>query len=244
MSKPSLEDCNYKKYQNIELTAEQLDWEPNNTRFQESEEAMISYGDQLTGKDDNNNTLIISSMTSLTMPSADIIGDSNFGTILESKVCVSASNVSINQSSKNEASMTKQQPGKTILTSQRKMVDAPTLAKRWNIPLDRDKNTVLATNQSGMRHVTNPSIMRRFPTNYHMMRYNRLPHPLFTDTLLAGTASQRGLKFAQVFATSYGWSRTIPMTNKSDTPFDLDRLFRHEGVPPETIMDTSKDKNI
>ena len=68
---------------------------------------MTPYGDQLMGKDDNDNTLIISSMTSLTMPSADIIGDSNFGTILESKVCVYAANTSIDQSSKLEASMTK-----------------------------------------------------------------------------------------------------------------------------------------
>ena len=153
-------------------------------------------------------------MTSLTMPSADITGDSNFGTILESKVCVSASNTSINQSSKLEASMTKRQPGKTILTSQRKMVDAPTLAKRLNIPIDRAKNTVLVTTQRGVRHVTNLSIMRIFPTNDRMMRYNRLPHPMFTDTLIAGTASQHGHKFAQVVATSYGWSGTIPMTKK------------------------------
>ena len=53
MSKPSLEDWNHMKYQTIEFTAEQLDWEPNDTRFQEYEEAMISYRDQLTGKDDN-----------------------------------------------------------------------------------------------------------------------------------------------------------------------------------------------
>ena len=78
------------KYQTIELTAEQLDWKTNDTIFQESEEAKISYGDQLTGKYYNENTLIISSMTSLTMPSADITGHSNFGTILESKVFVSA----------------------------------------------------------------------------------------------------------------------------------------------------------
>ena len=95
------------KYQTIELTNEQLDWEPNGTRFQESEEAMISYGDQLTGKYDTDNTLIISSMTSLTMPPADITGDSNFGTILESKFCVSAANTSNNQSSTFEASMTR-----------------------------------------------------------------------------------------------------------------------------------------
>ena len=66
-------------YQTIELTAEQLDWEPNDTRFQESEEAMISYGNQLAVKDDNDNTLIISALTSLTIPYADITGYFNFG---------------------------------------------------------------------------------------------------------------------------------------------------------------------
>ena len=81
---------------------------------------MISYENQLTGKDDNYNTLIISSMTSLTMPSTDITGDCRFGTILESKVCVSAANTSIEKLSKLETSMTNRQPGKTILTSQRK----------------------------------------------------------------------------------------------------------------------------
>ena len=69
------------------------------------------------------------------MPSADITGESNFGTILESEVCVSAVNTSIDKSSKIEASMTNRQPGKKILTSQLKMVDAPTLAKIWKIPI-------------------------------------------------------------------------------------------------------------
>ena len=92
------------------MTSEQLDWEPNDARFQESEEAMTSYGGQLMGKDDNDNTLIISSITSLTMPSDDITGDSNFGTILESKVCVSAVNTSIDKLTKLEASMTNRQP--------------------------------------------------------------------------------------------------------------------------------------
>ena len=124
------------------------------------------------------------------------------------------------------------------------MLEASTLAKRWNIPIDRGNNTVLVTTQRGVQHVTNLSIMRIFPTNDRMMRYNRLPHPMFTDKLLAGTASQRGHKFAQVFATSYGWSCTIPMTKKSDALFALDCLFRHEGVPPEMIMDGSKEQNL
>ena len=56
---------------------------------------MTSYGGQIMGNDDNDNTLIISSVTSLRIPSADITGDSNFGTILESKVCASAVKLSI-----------------------------------------------------------------------------------------------------------------------------------------------------
>ena len=34
------------------------------------------------------------------------------------------------------------------------------------------------------------------------------------------------------------------MTKKSDAPFALDRLFRHEGVPPKMIMDGSKEQNL
>ena len=86
--------------------------------------------------------------------------------------------------------------------------------------------------------------MRRFLTNDCMLRYNILPHPLFTDTLLAGTASQRRNRFAQVFVTSYGLSCTIPMEEKSDAPFYLDHQFRHEGVQPEIIMDGSKEQNL
>ena len=92
--------------------------------------------------------------------------------------------------------------------------------------------------------MTNPLIMRGFPTNDRMMSYNRLPHPIVTDTLLSGTASQHGHKFAQVFATSYGCSRNIPMTKKRDAPFALGRLFRHEGAPPEIIIDGSKEQNL
>ena len=84
------------------------------------------------------------------------------------------------------------------------MMDTPTLENKWNIPIDRAKNTVLVTTQRGVRHVANPSIMRIFLTNDRMLRCNRLTRPMFTDTLLSGTASQHGHKFAQVFATSYG----------------------------------------
>ena len=36
----------------------------------------------------------------------------------------------------------------------------------------------------------------------------------------------------------YGW---VMFTKKSDAPFSLDRLFIHAGVPPEMIMDGTKE---
>ena len=107
VSKPTLEDWNQEQYQAIELTAEQLDWDPTDRRYQEAEEALADQDAYIYGTDHKDNRLMISSLTSLTMPSADITGDSNFGTILESKVCVSAVDASmLTKSSKLEASMT------------------------------------------------------------------------------------------------------------------------------------------
>ena len=34
------------------------------------------------------------------------------------------------------------------------------------------------------------------------------------------------------------------MTKKSEAPFALDLLYRHEGVPPENVMDGSKEPNL
>ena len=82
-----------------------------------------------------------------------------------------------------------------------------------------------------------------FPeTKFHVGRW--LGPAVDVGSDLTSTVSQRGYKFALVFATSYGWSLTIPMTKKSDTPFALDSLFRHEGVPPKMIMDGSKEQNL
>ena len=66
---------------------------------------------------------------------------------------------------------------------------------------------------------------------------------MFTDTLLAGTTSQHGHKFAQVFAASYGWSRIIPITQTSVSLFAPVRLFRHEGVPTEMILAVREHSN-
>ena len=119
-------------------------------------------------------------------------------------------------------------------------MDAQTLAKRWAIPPDRAATTVRKTTQRGVRNVINPAMSRRYPTNDRMLRYPRLLHPLFSDTLIAGTMSKRGNKNAQVYGSSFGWCRAFPMRLKSEAHESLPLLFKQDGVPSEMIMDNSK----
>ena len=152
------------------------------------------------------------------MPYADIKGDSNFCSILESKVCVYAANTSIYQSSKLEDSMKKWQPWKTILTSQRKMVDAPTLAKRWNIPLERAKKTVLATTQRGVCDMW--QIPRSWGDSRPMTAswgttYSPIPCLLTNDVPVprhnTDTSLPRCLQHPMVGLVPYPWQRKVTL---------------------------------
>jgi len=71
-----------------------------------------------------------------------------------------------------------------------------------------------------------------------------MPHPVFSDTLIAGTTSKRGNKYAQVYTTSFGWSRAYPMTQKSKAHETLSLMFHRDGVPPTMILDNSKEQTL
>ena len=116
-------------------------------------------------------------------------------------------------------------------------IDHLTLAARWGIPPARAKQTVRVTTQRGTRTMT--PYARRYPTNDRMLRYSRVAHKMFCDTLAAGTPSRRGNKYAQVFATNFGWCRVYPMRLKSQAHEALSILFKREGVPPDMICDGS-----
>ena len=74
-------------------------------------------------------------------------------------------------------------------------IDPQTLAARWMISPDRAQRTVVMTTQRGVRTCLNPTLSRRFPTNDRMLRYKRLPHTMFTNTMFASTASLRETKW-------------------------------------------------
>lgn len=69
---------------------------------------------------------------------------------------------------------------------------------------------------------------------------------MFTDTTFAGTKSKRGNTAAQVFATSFGWSRAYPITSKKDAyeALSIVGFLKTEGIPPNTIMGGSKEQTL
>ena len=91
-----------------------------------------------------------------------------------------------------------------------------------SIGLDIAKKTVKATMQRGLQTVLYPSLSRRFKTNDCQLRYRRLNHDLYTDTLCASVRSHCGNKYDQVFTSTHHWYRAFPMEWKAHV---------HEGFP-------------
>jgi hypothetical protein len=69
-----------------------------------------------------------------------------------------------------------------------------------------------------------------------------MPHPVFGNTMFAGTESKNGNKCCQVFATNFGWARAHPLKQKGEAHEALSFMLKHEGIPPKMILDGSKEQ--
>ncbi len=98
------------------------------------------------------------------------------------------------------------------------------------------------TTKRGVRTCLNPTLSQRFPTNDRMLRYKRVLHTMFSNTLFVGSISQQGNKMAQVYATSFGLARAHPMKRKEDAHETLSLVFQREGVPPTMVTNDSKEQ--
>ena len=123
-----------------------------------------------------------------------------------------------------------------------KQFEAEHLSRNLGIDIHTAQRTVKSTTQRGIRTLLHPTLSRRFRTNDRQLRYRRLPIDCFTDTLISNTASARGNKYAQIFATPDGWCRAYPMRKKSQAHEGLSLMFQREGVPNTLIMDNAKEQ--
>jgi hypothetical protein len=224
----TIDEFNSHDYLRLHLTSETLTWDPTTDLYEQQEHAMMDYsGNIVRDAAAREPKLILNELQSLTTDLADLTHDCNFHQVLTSHVVVSSVNASLSghvQSRKTEP------------------IDVMTLTGRWMIAPDCAKKTVQWTTQQGVRTCLNPTLARRFPTNDRMLRYKRLPHTTFTDTMFAGTPSRSGNKCAQAYSTSFGWARAHPMTRKGEAHETLSLLFHCDGVLPTMVFDGSKEQ--
>jgi hypothetical protein len=65
---------------------------------------------------------------------------------------------------------------------------------------------------------------------------------MFSDTLFAGSVSQKGNTMDQAYATSFGWAHAHPMKHKGDAHETLSLVFQCNGVPLTMVTDDSKEQ--
>jgi hypothetical protein len=214
----------------IDLTSETLTWDPSTTIYEEQKNEMTDHSGAIVrdaavrGPD-----LVVSALHSMTTDLADILHDRNFRQVLLSHVHISSMDTSLIGH---------------IQTRKTAPIAHMTLASRWMISPEKAKRTVQRRTQRRVRTCLNPTLARRFPTNDRMLRYKRLPHRVFTDTMFAGTTSKQGNKCAQAYATSFGWSQAHPLTTNGDAHESLSLLFHRDGIPPTMILDGSKEQTL
>ena len=95
---------------------------------------------------------------------------------------------------------------KVLNTSSRRNPLIPQiLAGIWGTHIETANRTLDATTNRGVRSILNPTMTRSYWTNERQLRYQRLSHDMFADTLEASVCSWfRQNRYAQVFATSFG----------------------------------------
>ena len=120
-------------------------------------------------------TLIINQVTATTIvDAADLYSDDNFGAVLESHAHITVAQLAQTPKYANIADIQNSATRYgTIQSNKRKPVDGNTLARRWEIPSDKDRATVKKTTQQGVRSTLHPTLSHRFPTNDRMLRYRQ-----------------------------------------------------------------------
>ena len=108
----------------------------------------------------------------------------------------------------------------------KKGINNQTLSNNCMVSPETALRTANRTTQQGIRTVLYPSLSRRWRTNDRQLRYWRLRHDIYTDTLTVGTTSRRNNVYAQAYTTSFRWCRAMPMKKRSEAHKTLSLLFQ------------------
>ena len=234
------------------LTDDSVEWDPHDPQYEHQEEALLDEHDQVIDKDERPSQRMFAACHSGSSYRTHAGAVSNRDQSKEvcravgdrySQTSAVLSDISntLNDDEFHQALVDTVQVSST--KSKRRTTFTPErLAANWGIGLDAAQKTLKVTTQRGVRQVLNPTLSRRYRTNDRHLRYRRLRTDVFSDTLFSGVKSRRGNTCAQVFATSFHWSRSFPMEKKSLGHEGASLLFKQDGVPINMILDGAREQ--
>ena len=243
--RPSAEELKDESLERFELTYSTPDWEPGSTRFSEIESRLEQETAMSPTTGDVNSISVVGSLSTIRrLNVAGLNAISIYEHEASQSSAIMASISSIYCDDLLARSM-REKCNVSAFASKSKShgLSAETLARNWNIPVERAKRTLTVTTQRGIR--SRPDVLtRRFKTNDRMLRYNRLNTNMFTDTMEAGTLSRRQNQYAQVYVVPPNWTKAYAMRTKGDAHHTLSQLLHDIGVPEKMVMDGSKEQTL
>ena len=103
------------------------------------------------------------------------------------------------------------------------------------------RSMVQSAIQHGVYRVLHLSLSWQFKTNKYQLRYRKLRHNLYNNTMFANAVSRRNNKCTQIFATGFGWSCLFAIKLKSEAHKALPFPFHWVRMPPTIICDNAKE---
>ena len=226
----------------IHMTASSPEWDPSSNRFSQEEDAMLDRDGRM--RDEPKSWTQKRYVAVLNSIPQQGVCDGDLSEALHGTVTFDPGGKTV---SKRDPRPTRRPTRIASITSgkRRRAIGPKTLAKNWGIGLGTAQRTVVATTQRSIRTLVDGHMVRRFRTNDRQLRYRRFAHDVFTDTLEANVLSwHRRNRYAQVFATRFGWTRIYPMRNKSDAHEGLSLMAKQDGVPTRIIMDGAREQTM
>ena len=233
----------YETLPRVSLTSSDLEWDPQNPDFARQEDMHLDHFGEFNPPGDQqirHRRQRFIQMTSSKLSIAALNSLQACG-----HACCSTDTVlhSINPALNDQSFINMLQSNRLIeatSTSKRTGLKPEHLAAKWKISLKQAQDTIQATTQRAVRNIANPALCRRFKTNDRMLRYNRVPHTVFTDTLKSSVKSLQKNTYAQVYCTDFLWTRAYPMRKESDAHHTLSAMLKDVGVPNKMVMDNAK----
>ena len=240
VSKPTIEQ--YELLPRLTLTSADLTWDPQTKEYEQAEAAMLDTNGELKEPGDRPDRFVIKSISEipqqLSVAALNSLSRNDRATS-QGEAILNSIDPLLNEDVFADLLRENRNLSATS-TSNRQGLSAEKLASTWKIPLRQAQNTLRVTTQRGVRHIANPAISRRFRTNDRMLRYRRIPHTVFTDTLKSTVKSKRQNRYAQMYSTDFGYTRAYPIRKEAEAHHTLSKFFKDIGVPDTMVMDGAK----